>query len=173
MQHNKHTNCLTNKLLQMKKLILLTIVFFTFFSCKKYKPFEIPCTLTQDSSLAKQYIKGTWEWVEEKRFSEVNNKYIFTTPRTEGYTLRMIIGDSLISLYKNSEKTDFKYKIQLWGEISGYFLSSQDYQPTLVFYNLDNGNRYAQAPILICNEYLQQDRGFASSIAGLTTWKKL
>jgi hypothetical protein len=173
MQHNKHTNCLINKLLQMKQLILLTTVFFTLFSCKKYKPFEISCTLTQDSSQAKKYIKGTWEWVEEKRANDSKSGYSYKTPKTEGYILRMIIGDSTLSFYKNSEKSDYKYKIQLWGEISGNFNSTLSFKSAFVLYNLNDGNLFSAFPISICNEVLIEQLNLISDTNGDLIWRKL
>ncbi len=96
----------------MKRLILFSAILFSLISCKKYKPFEIDCTLSRDSSLASKYIKGTWEWIEDKSFSQIRGEFIFETPRNRGYVLRMIVSDSTLSWYVNAEKTDYKYKIQ-------------------------------------------------------------
>ncbi len=175
MQQNKHTNCLSNKLLQMKKLILLTTVFFIFFSCKKskpYEPFVIPCALTKDSSLAKQYIYGTWEWVEEKRASRTQADYIYLTPKTEGYSLKMIIGDSTFSILKDNNKYDYKYRIQLLGEISNTNFP-EDSLIVFVRYRLSDGLRDNYVPIRLCNGYLVQEYQFVSSILGERIWRKL
>jgi hypothetical protein len=172
MQHNKHTNCLINKLLQMKQLILLTTVFFIFFSCKKaYTPVEILCTLSKDSSIAKKYIKGNWEWLEEKTASQTQGKYIYSTPKTEGYNVKMIIGDSTIDVTKNTTSTIYKYKIQLYGEITGFYLTQDDYQATLVFYKPNSMERITEWPIKICNEYLML-QGKYSSNNGDQIWRK-
>jgi hypothetical protein len=174
MQHNKHTNCLINKLLQMKQLILLTTVFFIFLSCKKaYEPFEITCTLTQDSSLAKKYIKGTWEWVETKKDDNSKRGYSFLTPKTEGYSLKMILGDSTVQLFKNSSLEDnFKYKIQLWGEVRGGFQNLNDYRASFVLYNQSGGIRYSATPIFICPEILKEISLNTSNLYD-RVWRKL
>ena len=160
----------------MKKIILIITVFFIFCSCKKdkpYEPFVIPCTLTEDSSLAKIYIKGTWEWIEEKRIVRGQNGVSYLTPKTEGYTLKMIIKDSILHSYKNNVlKSDYKYKIQLLGEISGTSFP-EDSLPVFVFYRLSDGIRETYVPIKICNGYLLQQFQFVSSIAGERIWRKL
>jgi hypothetical protein len=157
----------------MKKLILLTTVFFIFFSCKKaYEPFEIPCTLTQDSSLAKKYIKGTWEWLEEKSVSHASGKTIYETPKTRGYNVKMIVADSTLIWIENSVTINYKYKIQLKGEITGTTFP-QDILTSLVLYDITNGKRQYYVPIKICNEYLQEQRNYVTSYGGLSTWRKL
>ena len=160
----------------MKKTILIITVFSILFSCKKdkpYEPFVIPCMFTEDSSLAKIYIKGTWEWIEEKRLSRGQNGYSYLTSKTEGYTLKMVISDSTLQSFKNNAlENNYKYKIQLLGEISGTTFP-EDSLPVLVFYRQSDGIREAHVPIKICNQYLLQQFQFVSSISGERIWRKL
>ncbi len=175
MPQNEYICCLSFKIKNIKKIIIIITVFFILCSCKKdkpYEPFVIPCTLTEDSSLAKIFIKGTWEWIEEKRIVRGQDGFSYLTPKTEGYTLRMIIGDSTLRILKNNESTDYKYKIQLLGEISGTTFP-EDSLPVFVRYRLSDGVREAHVPIKICNEYLLQQYQFVSSILGERIWRKL
>lgn len=176
MQQKQNLNCLSFKILSMKNLIILITVLSIFFSCKKsspYEPFVIPCTLTQDSSLAKQYIKGTWEWVEEKRASRTQADYIYLTPKTEGYTQKMIISDSILKFYRNNELIETKIvKIKLFGEITGTNFP-EDSLTVLAIYRISDGVRESFAPIKICNSFLVQQFQFVSSLSGEKIWKKL
>ena len=133
-------------------------------------PFEIPCTLTRDSGLAKIYIKGTWEWVQEKRVNRQQGDFIYLTPKTEGYTLKMIIGDSTIKFFKNNVLTESKYKIQLERDITNYF---EDSLTVSASYRISDGVREGYVPIKICNNYLLQQFQYVSSISGEYIWKKL
>lgn len=175
MQQKESICCLSFKTKNMKKIILIITVFFILCSCKKdkpYEPFVIPCTLIEDSSLAKIYIKGTWEWIEEKRIVRGQNGISYLTPKTEGYTLKMVIGDSSLTILRNNEPTDYKYKIQLLGEISGSNFP-EDSLPVFVRYRLSDGLRESHVPIKICNGYLLQQYQFVSSILGERIWRKL
>lgn len=158
------------------KIFLIFVVVSILISCKKdkpYNPFVIPCTLTEDTSLQKIYIKGTWEWVEEKRLGSGQNGFSYLTPKTEGYSLRMIIKDSTLQSFRNSTlESSYKYRIQLLGEISGTFFP-EDSLPVFVLYRLTDGIREQHVPIKICNNFLLQQFQFVSSISGEKIWRKL
>lgn len=175
MQQNEYICCLSLKIKNMKKIILIITVFCSLYSCKKdkpYEPFTIPCTLTEDSNLAKIYIKGTWEWIQDKRIVRGQNGISYMTPETEGYNLKMIIGDSTLRYFKNNEFKDYKYKIQLLGEISGTNFP-EDSLPVFVKYRISDGLREGYVPIKICNGYLLEQYQFVSSIVGEWIWKKI
>lgn len=175
MPQNEYICCLSFKIKNIKKIIIIITVFFILSSCKKdkpYEPFVIPCTLTEDSSLAKIFIKGTWEWIEEKRIVQGQDGFSYMTPKTEGYSLKMIIGDSTLRYFNNNEFKDYKYKIQLLGEISGTTFP-EDSLPVFVKYRLSDGLREGHVPIKICNGYLLEQYQFVSSNVGEWIWRKL
>ena len=75
-------------------------------------------------------------------------------------------------LRKNNESKDYKYKIQLLGEISGTTFP-EDSLPVFVKYRLSDGLREGHVPIKICNGYLVEQYQFVSSIVGEWIWRKL
>jgi hypothetical protein len=87
--------------------------------------------------------------------------------------MRMIITDSVLSWYVNAEKTEYKYKIKKWGDVSGYFFNSQDNLTTIILYRLSDGIRVRQSPISICDNFLKQDMNFVTPDAVHRIWKKI
>lgn len=155
----------------MKKIILITTVFFFLLSCKKeYVPFVIPCTLSTDPNLAKNFIKGTWEWVETKDLNVSIQGYKYLTPKTEGYNLKMIIGDSTYQFFEKDKLEGIhKYKIQLELEITNF---PSDSSTVFASYRIADGVREFYVPIKICNGFLLQQFQYVSSYSGERIWRK-
>ena len=160
----------------MKIFSAFVLLLFLFGSCKKdkpYVPFVIPCQLTQDIPLSQTYIKGTWEWVEEHRIERGQNGERYLTPKTEGYTRRMIFRDSIMQFLKNNNvEGEFKYKVSFTGDYTGTNYP-EDSLPALIFYKLPDGGEYSHIPIKICDKYLVLQNQYVSSIIGEEIWKKL
>lgn len=134
-------------------------------------PFQIPCTLSGDSNLAKVYIKGTWEWVQEKRVDRRLQDFIYLTPKTEGYTRKIIIDDSLVRSFKNGNiESTYKYKILLEKDITNF---PEDSLTVFAQYRISDGIRDGYVPIKICQNYLLLQLQYVTSILGEETWKKL
>ena len=153
------------------------ILLFSIFSCKKkpgeeYIPVQIPCTLSKNIDTVKLYIQGTWEWLEEKRADRVQQKFVYLTPQTQGYTSTMQIGKDTIRFFKNNYPDSvYTYKILLQHDITGTNYP-EDQDPALVFYRLYDGLRSNYVPLKICPDYLLLQYQYVTSIGGEIILKK-
>ena len=144
-------------------------------SCKKqdtYIPVTIDCKLLKNIDTLKSLLPGTWVWLQEYRFIQRDRKFVYLTPKTEGYTLRMTLRNDTAFLYKNGlADSTYKYNVVKLGVISGTNFPEDD-DPVLVFSNLRTGLRTYHVPILACNNFLVQQFQYVSSIIGEETWER-
>lgn len=159
----------------MKNFLLYSTILTLIVGCEKdkvYQPFVIPCQLTQDLSLSRTYIKGVWEWVEEHRYERGSGER-YLTPKSEGFTRIMVIGDSTLQLLKNNQVVvDYKYKIEFRGHYTGTNFP-EDSLPALIYYRISDGGKDGHVPIKICDKYLVLQNQYVSSITGQEIWRKL
>ncbi|MBS4064627.1 MAG: hypothetical protein KGZ74_08705 [Chitinophagaceae bacterium] len=158
------------------KYNLITILFLLFACCKKqpYIPVTIDCTLSKNIDTLKQLLPGSWIWLQEERYVRTPEgaKLMYLTPKTEGYTLKMVFrNDSAFSYKNNILDSVYKYNVVKLRIISGTNFP-EDEDPVLVFYTLSTGLRSYHVPIKGCNNYLVKQFQYVSSIAGETIWKK-
>jgi hypothetical protein len=157
----------------MKKLFLFSLIILVFFSCKKYKPFEISCTLTRDSNFVKQNIKGKWDWVESKSYFPQKKDFTYKTPKTERYKMEMLITDSILIYSYNGVTETFKYKVQRWGDVSGAFNFPEDELTTVILYNLGDGKRSRQFPVSMCSDNIKDDLSYVNEFGIHRIWKRI
>lgn len=161
----------------MKKTILIILLLPNLLCCKKkaivdYKPIEIPCTLTKEIDTARLYIKGYWNWLEEKRYNRGLQKTIYLTPQNQGYTLSMKLSNDTAYFFKNNVPDSvYTYKVLRQNEITGTNYP-EDQDPALVFYRTYDGQRNSYVPLKICSNYLILQYQFVRSIEGEQIWKK-
>ncbi len=165
----------------MKLYLLLISIFFGISCCKKkeiidenetYKPVQVNCILSKNLDSAKLYIAGAWNWVEEKRVDRRQQKFIYLTPQTEGYSLVMNFRNDTVRFFRNNQiDSVYTYKILLQHEITGTNYP-EDQEPALVFYRLYDGLRSGYVPLKICENYLLLQHQYVSSVVGGRIWKK-
>lgn len=152
----------------------LIILFFLLFACCKkqpYIPVAIDCALSKNIDTLKQLLPGSWVWLQEERVT-LGNPKTYLTPKTEGYTLRMVLRNDSAFFYKNNTiESIYKYDVVKLGVISGTNFP-EDEDPVIVFYTLSTGVRNYHVPIQGCNNYLVKQFQYVSSIVGETIWKK-
>ena len=175
MQHDNYFYCPHINTKQMKQFFIITLLFLGW-CCKDkptpYVPVTIPCTLSRDIDTIKLNIKGTWEWLEEKRYYLGQQGPVYLTPKTEGYTSRMVIGNDTLRFFKNSKPDSvYTYKIIRWKEISGTNFH-EDELPVLAFYRLYDNRRASFVPLKICIDYLLFQHQYVTSIGGEQIWKR-
>lgn len=164
----------------MRHLFFIILLSCIILCCKKkqtvvdeeYQPIQILCQLSNNLDTIRFYIKGNWEWLQEKRADRVQQKFVYLTPKTEGYSLTLALGNDTARFYKNNlPDSVYTYKVVRLAEISGTSFP-EDSLPVLVFYNLYNGMRNSHVPIKICSNYMLLQYQYVSSIVGEDIWKK-
>lgn len=162
----------------MKFLFFISLLFFTFSCCKKkpvdqeYQPIQITCTLTKNLDTCRSLIQGNWTWLEEKRFDQVQQIFVYLTPQNQGYSLSLRLLNDTARFYKNNQPDSvYTFKVVRLTEISGTNFP-EDNDPVLVFFNLHNGLRSFHVPIKICSNYLLLQYQYVRSIEGEQIWKK-
>jgi hypothetical protein len=161
----------------MKSIFFITLLFPIFiFCCKKhdehYQPIQISCTLTKDLDSCRSLIQGTWTWLEEKRIDRVRQRFVYLTPKNQGYKLSLTLVKDTARFYKNNRPDSvYTFRVARLTEISGTNFP-EDNDPVLVFYSLHNGLRDSHVPIKICSNYLLMQNQFVSSIIGEEIWRR-
>ena len=160
----------------MKHTILSTLLSFFLISCTKndqeYIPVKITCTLTKDIDTAQKLINGTWDWLEEERFDQRQQKFVFLTPTSQGYSLKMIFQNDTVTFFKNNQmQIAYTYSIVPLKVISGTSYP-EDEDPVIVFYNIPTGIRDTHVPFKICTNFLLMQYQFVRSVDGQQIWKK-
>ncbi len=154
----------------MKLLLITLLLFQLLFSCKKYQPPEITCSLTNEIDSIKKFLPGTWIWLHEKRFNQREGKYEYLTPKTEGYSLTLKFDANKAYYYKNNRPDSvYNYKIELLSSITGF---PEDSLPILVFYTISNATRYSFVPVKTCPSFLLMQYEIVASVTGNYTWRK-
>lgn len=161
----------------MKYLIIASVFSFVFSCCKKkieeYQPIVLPCQASKNLDTIMQYIKGTWQWLEEKRIDRGQQKFIYLTPQNQGYSLILQLSDSIAKFYKNNQQDSiYTYRIIRLTELTGTNFP-EDQDPVLVFYSIHNGQRRSHVPLKICSNYLLLQYQFVRTIEGEQIWRKL
>lgn len=166
------------------KLICI-VLFFTVFVCctdkeidkpieteEEYKPVQILCTLSNNLDTVKLQIPGTWEWIEEKRWNDLVQKFDYLTPKTQGYTLRMKLNRDTITFYKNNVIQDINtYKILRQGEVTGTNYPD-DENTVIVYYRIPEGTRIHFVPLKMCGNYMVLQHQYVSSVVGPKIWER-
>lgn len=160
----------------MKYTILSALLFFSLISCKKnnqeYTPIKIDCTLTKNIDSARQLITGIWDWLEEQRIDQRQQKFVFLTPANQGYSLKMIFQNDTVTFFKNNNiEIIYTYSIVPLKVISGTSYP-EDEDPVIVFYNIPTGIRDAHVPFKICTNFLLMQYQFVTSVDGQQIWEK-
>ena len=159
------------KQLYMKLLFITLLLFQLLFSCKKYQPPEINCSLTNEIDSIKKFLPGTWVWLHEKRFNRREQKYEYLTPKTEGYSLTLKFDGNKAYYYKNNRPDSvYYYDVVRENTIPGTYPG--DSLPVVIFYTMNTGLRYDHFPVRICPSFMIMQYEFISSVVGDYTWRK-
>jgi hypothetical protein len=159
--------------------ILFRISFLFAVSCctkktvqQEYHPVQITCALTNNLDSCKLLIQGNWTWLEELRLDRIQQKFVYLTPQTEGYSLTLQLLNDTARYYKNNKPDSiYTYKILRLSEISGTNFP-EDSMPVFVLYNLHNGLRTFHVPLKICSNFLLLQHQFVSSVVGQRIWER-
>ena len=142
----------------MKFLFIFLLALAVYcFVCKKedespYVPVKRCPELTNNMNTLSMYIKGKWQFVEEKRIARYNGTEYFT-PTSQGWGHQTIIFSDTTAQYfiDNRLDSNYRYRILWQCDITNYPLDSI---PVLTFFSLSTGQRIYYVPIFICNNQL-------------------
>ena len=152
-------------------LILICVIFFC--GCDKEEPY-VPIKkcpdLTRNMDTINKYIQGTWKWVENNKYNRLKNEYEYSTPKTRGYNITLILSGDTARFYKNENiDSTYQFRIQRELEITGI---ATDSLPVLVYYSFYTGLRRSYVPILICKYQLLMHYGGFNDLLDESIWEK-
>jgi hypothetical protein len=153
-------------------LLILNCV-ISFYGCDKeekpYVPIQRCPDFTRNMDTINKYIHGTWDWKEEMRYDRNQNGFIYFTPKTPGWTTRImrLFADTAVISIPNTPDSVFRFKIQWQFEITGF---PTDSLPMLAYYSFYTGIRKNAIPIMICKNQLLMQNQFVTSNFGEDIW---
>lgn len=158
----------------MKNFKLLLVAFLALllaYGCEKeekpYVPIERCANLTRNIDTIGNYIKGTWDWVEELRVSRNGVEYI--TPNSPGYYhIRLnFSGDTVKFIVENRLDSIYSFRIQRELEITGIL---SDSLTVLAYYSFYGGYLVSYVPVKICQNQLLMELQHVTSLSGEKLW---
>lgn len=157
----------------MKRTITILFITILFVCCKKDKTSFVDCNLpTTNINLCKELIIGHWTWSYEKYYNRRNQSYVIKTPISEGYTKEIKFNNSGIALiYKNSSlERKASYAVTTLDKVTG--VTGDNTITTLIFYDMQTGQRFDFTPITICSDTLTFNYQSYSDTKGQLKWAK-
>ncbi|TAE07470.1 MAG: hypothetical protein EAY72_14070 [Bacteroidetes bacterium] len=153
----------------MTKYIIIFI--FLFSACKKNQiSYDVPCDRpTNDITISRSIIIGTWEWVSELRQGRATGLTLIT-PQTEGYTRQLHVDTEKLEFFRNDTMVEkYRYDFVVMSSLTNFYGDSVN---VLTFLQFDTGLRQNRTYFKICNDTLELHYQMYSSIGGLEKWKK-
>jgi hypothetical protein len=158
----------------MKHLFLLLLISGLLCRCKKeaqlYKPVERSPDLTRNMDTILKYIHGDWVWLEEKRWDQINGRYIYLTPKTEGYTSKLkLVGDTAKFYKSDLPDSVYTFKIARENEVTIWY--PEDTLPVIAYYGFDGKLRH-YIPVKISKDQFLMQSQYVSSVVGEDLWRR-
>lgn len=153
---------------------LFLICISVLYGCEKeekpYVPVQLCADLSRNMDTINQYIHGTWDWIEEKRYNRIKGEYEYFTPKDYGYNLtRIFSGDTLKFFNNTTLDSVYQFKIQKEFEITNF---PSDTLSVIAYYSFHTGLSRGYVPIIICKTQLLMLHDINSDVIGRRLWVK-